>query len=58
MGNYFSKLQVLQFDCKNEMGGPTGCLQYFTTDMGTFSSFNYGGVPETADSGKTTMKYY
>ena len=52
MGNYFSKLQVLQFDCKNEMGGPTGCLQYFTTDMGTFSSFNYGGVPETADSGK------
>ena len=40
------------------MGGPTGCLQYFTTDMGTFSSFNYGGVPETADSGNTTMKYY
>ena len=31
------------------MGGPTGCLQYFTTDMGTFSSFNYGGVPEPAD---------
>ena len=49
LGNYFSKLQVLQFDCKNEMGGPTGCLQYFTTDMGTFSSFNYGGVPEPAD---------
>ena len=31
------------------MGGPTGCLQYFSTDMGTFSSFNYGGVPEPAD---------
>merc|ERR1711899_7800 len=42
-------IKVLQFDCKNEMGGPTGCLQYFTTDMGTFSSFNYGGVPEPAD---------
>merc|ERR1739847_22952 len=42
-------IKVLQFDCKNEMGGPTGCLQYFSTDMGTFSSFNYGGVPEPAD---------
>jgi len=42
-------IKVLQFDCKNEMGGPTGCLQYFSTDMGTFSSFNYGGVPENPD---------
>jgi len=51
-------IKVLQFDCKNEMGGPTGCLQYFTTDMGTFSSFNYGGVPETADSAHLANQNY
>jgi len=34
-------IKVLQYDCSNEMGGSAGCLQYFTTDMGTFASFNY-----------------
>jgi len=34
-------IHVTQFDERNEMGGPKGCLQYFTGNTGTFSSFNF-----------------
>ena len=34
-------IHVTQYDARNGMGGPPGCLQYFTGDTGTFSSFNF-----------------
>lgn len=34
-------IKVTQFTCTEEMGGPEGCLQYFTSVSGTFSSFNF-----------------
>jgi len=37
-------IKVTQFESTNEMGGPSGCLQFFTGDTGTVSSFNYNGV--------------
>merc|ERR1712241_825312 len=37
-------IQVNQFESTNEMGGPSGCLQFFTGDTGTVSSFNYAAV--------------
>ena len=30
-------LTVTQYECSNEMAGPTGCLQYFTGLEGTIS---------------------
>ena len=40
-------LQALQYTCTEEMGGPPGCLQYFTASTGTVASFNF---PTTATS--------
>ena len=34
-------IKVTQFECGNEMGGPCGCLQYFTGQSGTIASFNF-----------------
>jgi hypothetical protein len=34
-------IKVTQYDCKNEMGGPPGCLQYLTANAGNIASFNY-----------------
>lgn len=34
-------IKVTQFECGDEMGGPAGCLQYFTTPTGTIRSFNF-----------------
>merc|ERR1712095_19057 len=35
-------IRVLQYDCTNsDVGGPPGCLQYFTANQGTVASFNY-----------------
>ena len=34
-------IHVLQFESTNEMGGPPGCLQFFTGAMGTVSTFNW-----------------
>jgi len=38
-------IAVTQFNCGDEMGGPAGCLQWFTTATGTLRSFNF---PEQA----------
>ena len=35
------KFQTTQYVCGDEMGGPIGCLQYFTAVTGTVASFNY-----------------
>jgi len=34
-------IHVIQFEMSNKMGGPPGCLQYFTGTTGTISSFNW-----------------
>merc|ERR1719510_661186 len=35
-------IKVLQYDCRNrDIGGPSGCLQYHSTDTGTIANFNY-----------------
>lgn len=53
-------IKVLQYDCRNEMGGPAGCLQYFTGDRGTFSSFNFvtPATPEAADTAHLANQDY
>jgi len=38
------RIHILQFDANNDMGGPAGCLQYYTGEMGTVSSFNWNGI--------------
>lgn len=34
-------IKVTQYVCNDEIGGPTGCLQYFHATSGTVASFNY-----------------
>jgi hypothetical protein len=43
-------IHVTQYDALNEMGGPAGCLQYFTSDTGTVSTFNWE-APTATDLG-------
>jgi len=38
-------IKVTQFACGDDMGGPSGCLQWFTGNTGTIRSFNF---PEQA----------
>jgi len=35
-------IHVIQYGETNEMGGPAGCLQFFTGNTGTVRTFNYG----------------
>jgi len=34
-------ITVYQYTCGDEMGGPPGCLQYFTNESGKIRSFNF-----------------
>jgi hypothetical protein len=34
-------IKVTQYECQSEMGGPPGCLQYYTGTSGKTSSFNF-----------------
>merc|ERR1712018_548265 len=43
-------IHATQFSSTNTMGGPPGCLQYFTGATGTVSSFNWQGVAARGDS--------
>jgi len=38
------RIHVIQYDRLNEMGGPAGCLQFFTGAMGTVNTFNWVAV--------------
>jgi len=38
------RIHNVQFGGNNDMGGPTGCLQYYTGEMGTVNSFNWNGI--------------
>merc|ERR1711997_1015611 len=35
------RIHAIQYDRLNEMGGPAGCLQFFTGAMGTVNTFNW-----------------
>ena len=52
---FFFKFQTTQYVCGEEMGGPSGCLQYFTAVTGTVASFNYP-LGTTAIGQDTTSK--
>lgn len=34
-------IMVTQYKCGDEMGGPSGCLQWFTSNTGSIRSFNF-----------------
>jgi len=44
------RIHVIQFDQNHDMGGPAGCLQYYTGDMGTVNSFNWQGFAAGSNS--------
>lgn len=35
------RIKITQYVCGDEFGGPIGCLQYFTGEMGRVASFNF-----------------
>merc|ERR1712156_650692 len=37
-------IHVIQYEEMNEMGGPAGCLQFFSGDTGTVNTFNWNGI--------------
>jgi len=43
-------IHATQYSSTNSMGGPPGCLQYFTGTTGTVSSFNWQGVTTRTSS--------
>lgn len=47
-------IRVSQFACGDEMGGPPGCLQYFTSSAGKIRSFNF---PDLTPAAKVGYKY-
>merc|ERR1739838_454794 len=38
------RIHAIQYDRLNEMGGPAGCLQFFTGATGTVNTFNWAAV--------------
>merc|ERR1712241_642280 len=44
-------IRVSQFVCGDEMGGPTGCLQYYTSSSGKIRSFNFPDLTPGASVG-------
>jgi len=51
-------IKVEQFACNSEMGGPMGCLQYFTATKGTITSFNYNGATYGSTSSHLSNQNY
>jgi len=50
------RIKTTQYVCGDEMGGPIGCLQYFTAVTGTVASFNYP-LGTTAIGADTTITH-
>merc|ERR1712141_756647 len=46
-------IRVSQFACGDEMGGPAGCLQYYTSSAGKIRSFNFPDLTPGASVGYT-----
>ena len=40
-------IHVTQYDITNEMGGPRGCLQFYTGLTGTVNTFNWVGLAKS-----------
>ena len=38
------EVRVLQYDNKNSMGGPSGCLQFHIGTTGAVTTFNWNGL--------------
>jgi len=51
------RIHVLQFGEFNDMGGPMGCLQYYTEQTGTVNTFNWVG-PVGATSVHLANQHY
>merc|ERR1719367_2155927 len=51
------RIHVLQFGEFDDMGGPMGCLQYYTEQMGTVNTFNWAG-PVGATSVHLANQHY
>merc|ERR1719367_2043998 len=51
------RIHVVQFGEFNDMGGPMGCLQYYTEQMGTVNTFNWVG-PVGATSVHLANQHY
>merc|ERR1712020_22172 len=47
-------IRVSQFACGDEMGGPAGCLQYYTSSAGKIRSFNF---PDLTPGAAVGYKY-
>lgn len=47
-------IKVTQYTCGDEMGGPTGCLQYYTNTVGKIRSFNF---PDTTPGAAITAGF-
>jgi hypothetical protein len=47
-------IRVSQFACGDEMGGPAGCLQYYTSSSGKIRSFNF---PDLTPGAAVGYKY-
>merc|ERR1711936_308048 len=41
------EVRVLQYDTKNSMGGPSGCLQFHIGTTGAVTTFNWNGLTGT-----------
>lgn len=48
-------IKITQYNCQDEQGGPPGCLQYFTGNTGTFSSFNFQTTKNAVTSSVTHL---
>merc|ERR1712241_261922 len=50
-------IHVLQYSSSNEMGGPPGCLQFYTGTTGTVKTFNYVTATETTSTHLQNQDY-
>ncbi|XP_059088976.1 uncharacterized protein LOC131885067 isoform X2 [Tigriopus californicus] len=49
------EIKVTQYQCGDELGGPDGCLQFFTGNTGQFASFNFPTTSSTVTSTVTHL---
>jgi len=48
-GSKSMDIMITQYDCKSNVAGAPGCLQYFTGSTGTVSSFNFANAHHLSD---------
>lgn len=50
-------IKITQFESTNEMGGPAGCLQFYTGNTGTVTSFNFVDAEPTTGTHLANQNY-